>query len=52
MAPEPLVICHVCGVTRNESLTEHLHDNHLDQFFEIDADPDSGVSVIQRRCEP
>ncbi len=52
MAPDPVTTCHVCDTTRNESLTDHLAEHHMNQMFHIETDPASGVSVIHTPAPP
>lgn len=48
---EPVTTCPVCGVTRNESIGAHLEAHHLNEFFEMEYDPESGVGVIIQRVD-
>lgn len=45
-SPSPVTTCNLCGTTRNESLTEHLSEHHMNAMLRIQTDPSTGVSVI------
>lgn len=40
--------CRVCGITTDETLTEHLEAKHLDEVLSIETDPRAGESLIFR----
>ncbi len=46
-ADDHVVTCEPCGVTRNESLTEHPAEAHLNEMMDITTDPQAGVSLVR-----
>lgn len=44
----PTTTCNICSTTRNETLTEHLADHHMNEMMVMESDPASDTHVIYK----
>lgn len=43
--------CEICGTIRNETVGEHLGDNHPNKLFTVDYEPSTETGVIHAESE-